>query len=176
MRCSPRLHSRTDTVTEPRQLPCGHSYCEACVKNMFVEKTLTSCPLCNQRLFDPSEPLLNKLVAHTEQTQVAALILRVVEQAIAIVEGLVFGANCECGNFHISTPLLGLVVGIGTFFTLSFSLTPERLELQASPRTAKFVKLARLATAILYAAFCSVSVKSQWQDSLQRRQGEILLW
>lgn len=143
---------------------------------MFVEGTLTSCPLCNQNLFDPSDPLFNRLVAYTEQTWVAALILRVVEQAIAIIEGLVFGANCECGNFHISTPLLGLAAGIATFFTLSFSLDLERLELQASPRIANSLKLAKLATAIIYAACCSMWVKSQWQDSLQRRQGEILVW
>lgn len=143
---------------------------------MFVEKTLTKCPLCNRELFSQPSPLLNKLVAFTEQTGVAALLMRVSEIAILIIEGLVFGGNCDCGNFHILSPLTGLVMAIGTFILLRHSLDPEKYDLQDKPMTANATKLARLAAHITYAACCSTWVKSQWQDTMQRRQGEISGW
>lgn len=45
-----------ETLKDPTTLPCGHSYCLACIRNHWDTKGLCSCPQCRQ-VFNPRPSL-----------------------------------------------------------------------------------------------------------------------
>ncbi|XP_068425781.1 E3 ubiquitin-protein ligase TRIM41-like [Clinocottus analis] len=48
-----------DVFTQPVSIPCGHNFCNACIKKHWEDKEHCQCPLCNQRFHKGLELRVN---------------------------------------------------------------------------------------------------------------------
>ena len=48
-----------ETLVNPDQLPCGHSYCRECMVQLREKRVKASCPLCRTPLPPGAEQLLD---------------------------------------------------------------------------------------------------------------------
>ena len=39
-----------DTNKIPRNMPCGHTYCEDCLNKWFLAKNIIECPACRKKI------------------------------------------------------------------------------------------------------------------------------